>query len=441
MKYDVGVVGLGYVGLTLATALAKVGLRVVGVEKQIEIVDLTNKGLPHFSESGLGEQLLNVVLNGNLTAVNDFSETFTCDFYVITVGTPLGLDGAPRLDMIKQAASDVSENMQDSATVILRSTVVVGTTRNIVKPILDAAGKNYELAMCPERTLEGKAMYELFTLPQIVGADSLKARANAAGLFGKLTRSIVDMDKFESAEIVKLVDNTSRDISFAFANEVARVCDEYCVNAMEVIQSGKLGYPRTNVALPGLVGGPCLEKDPHIFNYSAQRFGIELEITSSARVVNERQPIETVKSIYAESVKRNTQYKTKIAVLGMAFKGVPETNDLRGSMSFKIIDALNLNFLNPRISVFDYVAKIDELESLNYNYTVCDCLDEAVSGASVIIIANNHPGFGDINFSKIKSLAGANCFIYDYWNHFSEDKDVSHNDFYYALGNGRGLGK
>ncbi|MEM6663632.1 MAG: nucleotide sugar dehydrogenase, partial [Pseudomonadota bacterium] len=128
-------------------------------------------------------------------------------------------------------------------------------------------------------------------------------------------------------------------MQFGFANEVARICDAYGVNAMEVIPGGKLGYPRTNVALPGLVGGPCLEKDPHILAQSLQETGLELDITTAARRVNERQPAETVKFILREHARRSDA-APNIAVLGMAFKGVPATDDLRGAMSLQVIAAL-----------------------------------------------------------------------------------------------------
>jgi len=269
-KYDIGIVGLGFVGLTLATVLAEAGHRVLGVEARPELVELTNNGIPHFSETGLSDALGRVIKSGKLVAAARFEKDSPCDTYIITVGTPLASDGAPRVDMIQNAAREVASNMRDGALVILRSTVMVETTRKIVAPILTSSGKQYSLAMCPERTLEGNALQELRELPQIVGADEPAVADRAAAIFRRLTSSIVQLSSLEAAEIVKLVDNTYRDVQFAFANEVARLCDAFDVNAHEVIASGKLGYRRTNVALPGLVGGPCLEKDPHILMHSAR---------------------------------------------------------------------------------------------------------------------------------------------------------------------------
>src|SRR6516165_10965334 len=256
-NYDIGVIGLGYVGLTLGTVLAETGNQVIGVEKRSEVVDQTNAGVPHFSEPGLEEALSRVVGSGSLVAVQRLDSEAVCDTYIITVGTPLSSDGIVRTDMIEAASREVSANMRDGALVVLRSTVKVGITRDVVSPILAASGKRFDIAMCPERTLEGDALQELRQLPQIVGADDAAVSDRAAAVFRRLTNSIVQVSSPEAAEIIKLVDNTYRDVQFAFANEVARLCDEFEVDAQEVISSGKLGYKRTNVPKPGLVGGPC----------------------------------------------------------------------------------------------------------------------------------------------------------------------------------------
>src|ERR1700761_927080 len=216
-NYDVGIVGLGYVGLTLATVLAEAGNTVIGVEKRADIVDLTNEGTPHFTETGLPDALAGVTRSKKLVAAEAFDDSFTCDTYIITVGTPLSPDGVARVDMIEAAARDIAANMNDGALVILRSTVKIGTTRDVVAPILTASGKKYDIAMCPERTLEGKALQELRELPQIVGADDQAVADRAAAVFRRVTNSVVQVSGPETAEIIKLVDNTYRDVHFAFA--------------------------------------------------------------------------------------------------------------------------------------------------------------------------------------------------------------------------------
>lgn len=433
----IGVVGLGYVGLTFATVLAEVGFKVLGVEKRQDVVDKTNSGKPHFAETGLGEALTRVVRSGAFVARQKLDPSNPCHIYVITVGTPLSADGVARLDMIEAASREVAENMSDGALVILRSTVKIGTARDVVAPILRASGKRFDIAMCPERTLEGKALQELRELPQIVGADSQEVRDRAAAVFRQLTNSIVQVSSLEAAEIVKLVDNTYRDLQFAFANEVARVCEAFSVNAHEVIASGKLGYKRTNVPLPGLVGGPCLEKDPHILAQSARSRGIDLEITRAGRMVNERQPIETVEFIVTQMAKRSMGSGARVAILGMAFKGVPATDDLRGSMSLRVLQALRRARPDVDVVAYDPVISASELSTQVSDVSAADSLQEAITGASVVIIANNHPALGEQPPMAMEERMATGGFIYDYWNHFSKLSDGELGSSYFAVGNTR----
>ena len=433
-KKSIAVIGLGYVGLTLATVLAENGFRVFGIEKRKEVVDLVNKGKSHFSEVGLDEALSKVVNDGLLVASEVLNKSTKCSIYIITVGTPLDKDGFSRLDMVENATRQVAEHMQDDSFVILRSTLKLGTSRNVVMPILDETNKTYQLAMCPERTLEGNALRELRDLPQIVGAESDEAISKAQKLFGTLTSSVVTVSSLEAAELIKLVDNTYRDVQFGFANEVAKICDAYQINAMEVISSGKLGYKRTNVPIPGLVGGPCLEKDPHILYESGVEKGVEMRITKSARLVNEDQPVETVNFISQLFKFRSFRKNSKIAILGLAFKGIPETDDLRGAMSIKVIRSIEKELSSKiQIELYDPVISPKEIKKEFPNCGVSSSLDEAIEDASVVIVCNNHPSFADMNIQLIKSKIAPNGFIYDYWNHWKKDK--TNENFYFAVGN------
>lgn len=431
----IGVVGLGYVGLTLATVLAEVGFKVIGIEKRKEIVELTNLGKPHFSETGLEQALSRVTQNGTLKALEQFDASAPCDAYIITVGTPLSDQGVARLDMIESATRQVAENMRDGALIILRSTVKIGTARNIVSPILTQSRKRFYVAMCPERTLEGKALQELRELPQIVGADDQNTRDRACAIFRHLTNTIVQVSSLESAETIKLVDNTYRDVQFGFANEVARICDAFGINAHEVISSGKLGYKRTNVPLPGLVGGPCLEKDPHILFQSTKERGIELEITRAARMVNERQPIETIEFIINKLDQRGFSGSEKIALLGMAFKGVPATDDLRGSMSIKVLLELKRRRPNLNIYLYDPVIPKEDLEKSLPGYRVADSLQDAVQDSAAVVICNNHPDLARSTPQILSESMKPTGFIYDYWNSFSNLQPNETTGLYFAVGN------
>ena len=196
--------------------------------------------------------------------------------------------------------------------------------------------------------MEGKALEELNSLPQIIGSTDNESFEQAASIFQKDHRGV----SFENAEMIKLVDNSFRDLQFAFANEIARMCDGLGLDAIEVIESGKDDYGRTNVPMPGLVGGPCLEKDPHILAQSARDYGINPEIIQASRTVNERQPLEASHFIHEEILRRSRDQSPKIGILGIAFKGVPSTDDIRGSMGH-VIKHLKDRMPNAQLSVFD----------------------------------------------------------------------------------------
>jgi UDP-N-acetyl-D-mannosaminuronic acid dehydrogenase len=429
-KQTVAVVGLGYVGLTLATTLAEIGYNVFGIEKRKDVVNLTNKGVPHFHEPGLGTILKKVIENGNLKVLNSFNSSISAEIYIITVGTPLDNNGKIRLDFLENATKEVAANMKDGALVMLRSTVKVGTTRNIVKPILQKnTTKQFHIAMCPERTLEGCAMQELRHLPQVIGCDDKLTRQKAYQFFERITNSVIQLSSLEAAEILKLVDNTYRDVQFGFANEVARICGAYKVNTNEIIVAGKQSYERTNVALPGLVGGPCLEKDTHIFVQSAMEKGISLEISNATRLVNERQPQETVTQIVSLLQKKKS---CKIIIWGIAFKGKPDTNDLRGSMSLKIIEQLERQLPSAKLSVYDPVCSLKDLSVLP-NITVIENQLESIQNMDCLIIANNHPQLSKIDFIEIIESLNRNGFVYDYWNHFSTQQLGDLNSKYFSL--------
>jgi len=436
-RHDVGIVGLGYVGLTLAAAMADVGLEVVGVEKRSDVARLVASGRAHFHENGLAPILKAVVDAGRLIVAERLTDRPPCDTYIITVGTPLDANGNARLDMIENASREVAEAMSDGALVLLRSTVKIGTARNVVRPILAASGKSFDLAMCPERTLEGNALSEIRHLPQIVGADEPRARQRAVELFQRLTSQVLTVSSLETAEIIKLADNTFRDVRFGFANEIARLCDAVGVSANEVINTGKLGYTRTNIALPGLVGGPCLEKDPHILRQSALAFGVDLDITAAARLVNERQPVECAEFICAELDRRGVPEDARVDLLGLAFKGIPETDDLRGAMSLHVASALKRIRPAMRLRAYDPVVAADAILALPHDMAVIAEPAEIGRGAAAIVITNNHPAFGAMSWSTLSGALAENGFIYDFWNHFSDVDTVRSRKAYYAVGSAR----
>lgn len=219
------IVGLGYVGLTLAVAMADAGFRVHGVETAELVLAALRTGKAHFVEVGLNAKLAEQIAAGRFTFGSDFDPEARSTAYIITVGTPVGENKRVRFESMKTVAENVARVLRPD---------------DFVKPVLDRTGHPYALAFCPERTLEGRALQELRSLPQVVGGIDANSTFRASQMFSFLTPSVVRVNDPETAELVKLVNNTQRDYLFAFANEVAAVCDQLGLDAAEVIASGNL---------------------------------------------------------------------------------------------------------------------------------------------------------------------------------------------------------
>jgi UDP-N-acetyl-D-mannosaminuronic acid dehydrogenase len=430
---SVCVLGLGYVGLTLAVAMADAGFKVLGVEIRKEVVEALKQGRAHFHEPGLEDRLRRVIRSGDLACTTSVPSGYTGTVFIITVGTPLGADGRARLDMIEHVSREVKTRLKAGDLVIMRSTVKLGTTRRIVMPILDEARVSYELAFCPERTLEGRALIELRQLPQIVGGMTPAAAVRAGQIFQFLTPTVVRVSDVETAEMIKMVDNAQRDVAFAYANEVARACDAVGISAAEVIAAGKLGYPRTNLPMPGPVGGPCLEKDPHIFAEGLRERGFEPAITMAARRLNEALPGLCVDAMASFFRSAGAPDAPAIALLGIAFKGQPPTDDLRGTMARPAFEALKKRFPHAHFRGFDPVVAAGEIR--NFGLEPAVSLEQALRGASLAIVLNNHPVFAAMPLEDLAVAMARPALVYDFWNCFkAADLHLPEGVGYMALG-------
>ena len=425
--------GMGYVGLTLAVIMAEAGFAVLGLETRQDILDLLRNGRSHFYEPGLEDKIRKLVCSDRLHFASSLSETHLGGVYIITVGTPLNEEGRVNLDNVVNVAREVSARLKTGDLVIMRSTVMLRTTRDIVVPILDQAGCDYDIAVCPERTLEGQALAELCKLPQIVGAD-LRARVRAAQLFSFITPTVIQVSSLETAEMIKLTDNTQRDVQFGFANEVARICDTLGVSASEVIAAGKLGYSRTNLPVPGLVGGPCLEKDSLILAEGLERFDIKPEIALAARRLNQNQPNETITNLVDWLIQNKFPAAPVILIAGLAFKGRPPTDDLRGTMARLILKELRTHFPKAVFRGFDPVVKADLIEKTFGITPVCD-ISEGMTNAHLVVITNNHPLFSMLSIDSLSDQMARPGLVYDYWNNFSAgDLQMPSGTAYMGLG-------
>jgi UDP-N-acetyl-D-mannosaminuronic acid dehydrogenase len=307
--------------------------------------------------------------------------------------------------------------MPPGALVSLRSTVKVGVTRGLVQETLAQNGKPFDLSFCPERTLEGRALEELRRLPQIVSGLTEQAVARSTRLFSRITPAIVRVSSVETAEVIKLVDNTHRDITFSISNEIAQFCDTAGIDAIEVIRQGAQGYERTNLPIPGPVGGPCLSKDPYIFVESFRRGDQAPRIAATARAVNRSVPGHLARAAY-DWLKQagGVTEQPRVLLLGMAFKGRPETDDLRGSITLDVRDAIAETFAGPDFVGWDPVVRPEAIEAVG----VCGkvSIEDAFDGADLVVLANNHPIWSSIELSRLAASMRRPALIYDLWNNF-----------------------
>lgn len=412
------ILGLGFVGVTLATAMAEVGFEVSGIEIRDEVITQLSSGNPYFFEPGLSTQLKRVVESGALKVFKKIPQDHRSTVFIITVGTPLGADKKINLNSIQNISADIAEHLKDGDLVILRSTVKLGTTRTVVLPLLKKTSKQFEIAFCPERTVEGQAMAELRYLPQVIGADHLGTSIRASHIFQFLTPTVIRVSDLETAEMIKLIDNTKRDVIFGFSNEVAKLCDAAHLSAEEVISAGRFGYARTDLPSPGPVGGPCLSKDSHILAESMKEYGVVPEITLAARKINEEQP-EDVARFLGKIIKNKSAFpeEMSISLLGIAFKGKPATDDIRGTTAKPIFEALKKAFPRAEFWGYDPVVHPDAIKE----FGLLPKLDvrEAIQKSHLVLILNNHSFFSSIPLEKWALEMARPAIIYDFWNNFS----------------------
>jgi UDP-N-acetyl-D-mannosaminuronic acid dehydrogenase len=430
---SVVVVGLGYVGLTLAVHLASRGLKVHGVEIRDGVIDLLDIDKAFFFEPNLDNLLTKVKKAGHFSYSKEIPVHDNNRVFIITVGTPLGIDGRANMSPISAAATQVSKALLENDLVVLRSTVKIGTTQDIVRPILQNKTSNFSLAFAPERTLEGSALAELGELPQIIGAEDEKSSSEAAEFFGRVTKTVIQVSSTKTAEMIKLVDNMQRDARFAISNEVASIANQVGVSAKEVISSGKIGYPRTNLPMPGPVGGPCLEKDSYILAESSGKENESQSLSINARKVNESVIKIGAQIILANKYKNKGSENATVAVIGMAFKGQPETDDLRGSPSLEFINELLNVESKIKIRVWDPVAKQDQSGEKNYSW--CATFQEAITGTDIVVLMNNHPFLSSLDLQFVSEQMATDGLIFDFWDRYDNFSHMRKDVSYLAWGN------
>jgi UDP-N-acetyl-D-mannosaminuronic acid dehydrogenase len=433
---SIAVVGMGYVGLTLSVILAKHGFKVYGVEISKDVAAQLRQGIPHFKENGLQSLLQHQQRLGNLEVLDKMPDA-PIDAYIISVGTPLIKESKqPNINYIQYSIADVAKHMKPGALVILRSTVPVGLSRKLVIPKLEElsglkVGKDFSFVFAPERTIEGKALIELESNSQIIGGFDERSVTLATDLFRRITPTILVVSSIEASEMIKIMDNSYRDVRFAYANELAHICERLGLDAHELVQAANTHYPRNNIPVPSPgVGGACLSKDPHILRYFALEAGYDPQLIRHAREINETMPRHIVHRVKKklESMHKDLS-KAKVLLVGFAFKGNPETSDLRDSTSVWLLNELSQHATN--IHGYDPVVEQDELAKLGV--TPCT-LEDGCKDADVVMILNNHASYTKIDPYELCGKLRKPAIFYDAWRMFPQEVFESQGVHYMGVG-------
>ena len=416
----VAVFGMGYVGITLAVSLANRGHQVAGIDINLNLIEKLSKGKTHVYEPRLDD-----MLRTNLEADKiNFHEKLidNSDIYIIAVGTPIGVNSKPSLLALKEVLTSIADNLKKGDQVMLRSTVPVGTTRAVVIPFLESktklkAGRDFFVSFSPERTIEGRAMLELKTLPQVIGGFSKNCLKRSVEFWSSLTPNVIQVKGLEAAELVKLANNTFRDLSFAFANELALIADQFNVNAFDLIQAANDGYPRNPIPHPSPgVGGYCLTKDPILFSYSVDVLRDDAVLGLAGRKVNEKAALYPVDLLYRFAAHNKINFNNlKVLIIGVAFKGEPETSDIRGSVAIDLF-----KILKPKVhSIYGWDAIIDSEEIAKIGFIVADHIENTIKEVDAILILNNHPNNA---LSELLVESTKPKLIFDGWNQFDQSE-------------------
>ena len=423
-KKRVLIIGLGYVGLTLSLVLSENDFDVIGYDINKKTINKINKGESPFYERYINEYLKKN-LNKNFRVTNNFSK-FNADIYIVCVGTPINpKTKIPKINIVCSAAKKIASKIKKGDLIILRSTLPTGFTRNNFIPIIEKysklkVGKDFMISFCPERTIEGKALDELSDLPQIIGGYDLESAELSMKFFGIYSHTVIDVGSLEGAELCKLIDNSYRDVRFAYANQISLLCEKLSLNAYDIISKVNLGYHRNDIAYPSPgVGGPCLSKDPYILQNNLIESNIGSNLILDARKVNEIIP-HKIYSRIIKILKSNNKNKLKfikIFIIGFAFKGDPETSDMRDSTTLTFLNILKKNGFN-NIYGFDPVINKKEINSLGIKYRE---LDNGFKNSDLVLFMNNHKSYSKINIISLVKKMNENSILYDSWNIFKSD--------------------
>ena len=385
---SVCVVGLGYIGLPTAAMLAAVGHQVTGVDVNELVVTTVNAGRVHIVEPGLADLVQDGVRAGNLSAT---SAPVPSDVFIICVPTPFTEDAGmkiPDVSYVRAAAQSVLSVVKPGDLIVIESTCPVGTTE-LIRDELSGAGAPMDrihLAYCPERVIPGRILDELRSNDRIVGGIDAASTATAEAFYRGFVAGSVFTTTSRTAEMVKLVENSYRDVNIAFANEISVLCDHLEIDAWEVIGLANR-HPRVDILQPGPgVGGHCIAVDPWFIVAKDPETSRLIRV---AREVNDAKTSWVVEQVRTSAAQLASSLgrPARVACLGLAYK--PDVDDLRESPALRVATALADGGL-------EVIACEPHLEA-HPRFALRDCQD-AIDAADVVVILVRHSQFAGLSF-------------------------------------------
>ena len=323
---NITVIGLGYVGLPVACAFARAGVKVFGVEKNSDIINALQARKYNYTEPMLNE-ILGEIINKTLFLSSEITES---DTYIITVQTPVDDNRFADNSYVETALTQLSDHIRNDDLVILESTVPIGSNEKFYSILRNSVPDSIDFSYCycPESILPGNIFHEIKNNPRVIGGQTAIAAERAKNVYDIINCGKKSLTDIRTAEFVKLVQNAHRDVELAFVNQLSMMCDTENVDAFKVIEIAK-NHPRCNLLFPGSgVGGHCIAVDPY---FLIERFGINASLISAAREVNNYKPVYIAEK--AISLIDGDKSK-KIGVLGLSYKS--DCEDCRESSGLTI---------------------------------------------------------------------------------------------------------
>lgn len=388
------VIGLGYIGLPTAAMFASTGLDTVGVDVSRRAVDAINCGKAHIEEGNLDELVERCVQTGHLRAV---MKPVAADAFIIAVPTPVGKDEghSPDVSYIQAAGLAIAPVLKRGDLIILESTSPVGTTGMLAELLAQArpdlsfpqtAGEQADvcLAYCPERIIPGQMLRELVENDRIIGGMTPRCAERAATLYKRFVRGVCHITTDRTAEMVKLTENSFRDVNIAFANELSMICDDLDIDVWKVIEFANR-HPRVSILKPGAgVGGHCIAVDPwFIVSSSPER----ARMIRTAREVNDLKPHHVVAKVDA-ALTANPE--ATVACLGLTYK--PDVDDFRESPSLEIASILSRKYAGRVVSCDPFFTALPDDEARDRAITFVET-EKALQEADVIVVLVPHSAF------------------------------------------------